>query len=58
MKQVGYLVNQLDGVAQSLSGFEDLSDYERAYEIGALLYLVGELKKEVAKQEEKEEEND
>lgn len=54
MNLVDYLVEQLDGVAQSLTDVNALSDYERAYKVGALLYLVGELKREVAKQKEDE----
>lgn len=49
MNQVGYLVDRIDNVTQALKNFKDLSDYERSYKIGALTYLVGELKKEIKK---------
>lgn len=49
MNLVDYLVERLDGVAQSLKDVNALSDYERAYKIGELTYLVGELKKEIKK---------
>lgn len=49
MNQVGYLVDRLENVTQALKNFKDLSDYERSYKIGALTYLVDELKKEIKK---------
>lgn len=49
MNQLAYLIERLDGVARSLKDVNSLSDYERAYKIGELTYLVGELKKEILK---------